>query len=89
MQDLYLSFADEAIAHGILFDSEQPLFRNIDVIGVIYKSTGEMLQGEDGPYPEMAPVPGWHVNVRLADDEDGADLQAHAVAPVTPVRVWA
>jgi hypothetical protein len=62
-------------------------YANIDTIGIIYKPTGEMLQGEDGPYPEMAPIEGWHVNVRLVG-EDAAALEPFEVSPVTPVRVW-
>jgi len=62
-------------------------FANIDTIGVIYKPTGEMLQGEDGEYPEMAPIAGWHVNVRLVG-EDGTALLPYAVTPTTPVRVF-
>jgi hypothetical protein len=63
-------------------------YANIDTIGIIYKPTGEMLQGEDGPYPAMAPIEGWHVNVRLAEGEDGAALELFAVTPEQPVRVW-
>jgi hypothetical protein len=62
-------------------------YANIDTIGIIYKPTGEMLQGEDGPYPEMAPIEGWHVNVRLVG-EDAAALEPFVVEPKTPVRVW-
>lgn len=65
----------------------RPNYRNIDTIGIIYKPTGTMLQGEDGEYPEMAPLDGWHVNVRLAG-EDGAALEPFVVAPAQPVRVW-
>lgn len=67
----------------------QPNFQNIDVIGVIHKPTGEMLSGVDGVYPEMAPIPGWHVNVRLVSGEDGSALEPFAVTPTSPVRVWA
>lgn len=63
-----------------------PNYRNIDTIGVIYKPTGEMLQGEDGEYPAMAPVEGWHVNTR---GEKHPDLLAYAVEVNTPIRVWA
>jgi hypothetical protein len=63
-------------------------YRNIDTIGIIYKPTGKMLQGEDGPYPEMAPIEGWHVNVRLVDGEDADALEPFVVEPQTPVRVW-
>jgi hypothetical protein len=103
MTDLYLAFTDEAAANAVLFTQEptewdeegnatafepRPNYRNIDTIGVIYKPTGEMLQGEDGEYPEMAAIPGFHVNVRLAPDEDGDPLQPYLVFPSTPVRVW-
>jgi len=63
-------------------------YANIDTIGIIYKPTGEMLQGEDGPYPEMAPIEGWHVNVRLADGEDAEALEPFVVQPKSPSRVW-
>jgi hypothetical protein len=62
-------------------------YANIDTIGIIYKPTGEMLQGEDGPYPATAPIEGWHVNVRLVG-EDAAALAPFVVEPKTPVRVW-
>ena len=64
-----------------------PNYANIDTIGIIYKPTGEMLQGEDGPYPAMAPIEGWHVNVRLVG-EDADALAPFVVEPKTPVRVW-
>jgi hypothetical protein len=63
-------------------------YANIDTIGVIYKPTGEMLMGEDGEYPEMAPIEGWHVNVRLVEGEDAEALEPFEVSPETPVRVW-
>jgi len=63
-------------------------YANIDTIGLIYKPTGEMLLGEDGEYPEMAPIEGWHVNVRLVDGEDAEALEPFEVSPQTPVRVW-
>jgi hypothetical protein len=63
-------------------------YANIDTIGIIYKPTGEMLQGEDGPYPEMAPIPNWHVNIRLVEGEDPEPLEPFLVEPKSPVRVW-
>ena len=103
MTDLFLKFESEAQANSVLYTQvptafaesgeaieheSRPNHRNIDTIGIIYKPTGEMLQGEDGPYPEMAPIEGWHVNVRLADGEDGAALELFAVTPEQPIRVW-
>lgn len=90
MQDLYLKFEDEAQATALLtqvnvtVDAEgnetasepRALFRNIDTLGIIYEPTGEML-------------PGWHVNVRVMDDEDASALLPFAVTPTSPRRVWA
>jgi hypothetical protein len=104
MTDLFLRFADEAEAQSILYTSvptefdeegnvtaadKRPNYANIDTIGIIYKPTGETLLGEDGEYPEMAPLPGWHVNVRLMPGEDAAPLEPFSVTPAQPVRVWA
>jgi hypothetical protein len=87
--DLCLRFPDKDTAVRTLYEYDHPLFRNIDTIGIIYKPTGEMLQGEDGPYPEMAPVEGWHVNIRLMPDEELEPLEPYLVYPNNPVRVWA
>jgi hypothetical protein len=104
MTPYYLKFADEAEANSVLITtvdeisdedgsiivqaSVTPNYANIDTIGLIYKLTGEMLMGEDGEYPEMAPIEGWHVNVRLVDGEDAEALEPFEVSPQTPVRVW-
>jgi hypothetical protein len=63
-------------------------YANIDTIGVIYQPTGEMLQGEDGEYPEMAPIEGFYVNIRLMPDEFADTLDPFVVYPKTPVRIW-
>jgi len=66
----------------------------IDVVGTIYKATGNMLTDDDGnEYPEMAPLDGWHVNLRLVTDAMQAEADALAdyvvdPEPVTPARVW-
>lgn len=88
--DYYLSFPDEASAKAVLYRIEGVVeatetteavegtqvqnFANIDTIGVIYKD-------------EQA-IDGWHVNVRLAEGEDGSTLAPFAVTPATPLRVW-
>lgn len=64
-----------------------------DVVGVIYEPTGNMLTDTEGnEYPEMAPVPGWHINIRLIGDARRADVEAvdatHGVTPSSPYRVW-
>ncbi|WP_302131620.1 hypothetical protein [Comamonas thiooxydans] len=35
----------------------------VDVVGVILRPTGEMLDSPDGPVPVLAPVPGYHINL--------------------------
>lgn len=63
-------------------------FANIDTIGIIYKPTGETTEQDGIDVPVMAPITGWHVNVRLVPDEDGSSLQPYQVNPATPMRVW-
>ena len=65
-----------------------PLFSNIDHIGVIYKPTGKMLQTDEGEVPEMAPLDGYHVNVRVVG-EDATALEPYKVEPKQPARGWA
>lgn len=86
MIDYHLKFADEAAA-AVLYDGERFKYPNTDVIGVIYKPTGVMLDTAEGPVPEMAPTDGWHVNVRCSEEQP--ELDAYAVQVKTPVRVWA
>jgi hypothetical protein len=102
--DKYLSFPDEAAAKAVLYriegaveateDTEAvegyevPNYANIDTIGVIYKPTGETTEQDGMAVPVMAPVEGYHVNVRVVD-EDAEPLQAFEVHPATPLRVWA
>ena len=66
----------------------------IDVVGVIYKPTGNMLVDDEGnEYPETAPLDGWHVNIRLIGDKMRDIVKAidaqYGVMPETPARVWA
>ena len=100
MIDLYLKFTDEAAATTVLYTQEpsawdeegnvtatepRPNFANIDIIGVIHKPTG----GTDAEgNPIMEALEGWHVNVRVVD-EDATSLEQYAVTPAVPVRVWA
>ena len=96
MKDFYLKFADEAEAVSILYTitpevlddegnvtqqaSTQPNYRNIDVLVPLVNNTD--------PENPVA-VPGWHVNVRLIDGEDGTALEPFSVIPTNPRRVWA
>lgn len=62
----------------------------LDIIGTIYQPTGETLTDAEGmEYPEMAPVSGYHANLREdLTDEQQAALPTIA-APATPMRKWA
>ena len=65
----------------------------IDVVGTLQEPTGTMLTDDEGnEYPEMAPMAGWHVNIRLVGDAVRETVEAldetHGVTPETPMRVW-
>ena len=64
-----------------------------DIIGLIHEPTGVMLNDAEGfEYPEMAPVPGWHINLRIRGDYMRDDAEAidaeYGVEPATPHRTW-
>ena len=84
MQDFYLKFTSEAQANDVLYtlvdEEKKPNYRNIDVLGTLVNNTD--------PENPVA-VPGWHVNVRLIDGEDGTALEPFSVIPTNPRRVWA
>ena len=99
MTDFYLKFTDEAEATSVLYTQEptawdeegnvtatepRQAYANISTIGIIYKPTGET-DAEGNPV--MAALDGWHVNVRVVG-EDATALEAFAVTPTLPVRVW-
>ena len=66
---------------------------SFDIVGLIHEPTGTMLTDAEGmEYPEMAPIPGWHVNLRIRGDYMRSDAEAidavSGVSPVTPHRTW-
>lgn len=100
--DYFLKFADQAEADSALFTEQTnvqgdvvetvkvPKYAAVDVIGTIYKPTGKVLPAPDGSgeaVEEMAPLEGWHVNVRHMGE--AAELAAYQVFPQNPVRGWA
>ena len=100
--DYHLKFTDQAEADAVLFTEQTnvqddivetvkvPRYAAVDVIGVIWKPTGKLLPAEDGSgdaLDEMAPVEGWHANVRHT--ADAPELDAYKVEVATPVRGWA
>ena len=101
-QDYCLKFKDAAEADSVLFDEQTnvqgdvvetikvPKYAAVDVIGTIYKATGKVLPAPDGSgdaVDEMAPLEGWHVNVRHT--AEAPELAAFQVSPKTPARGWA
>jgi hypothetical protein len=101
--DYYLQFESESTAMAVLYtqvptewDTEgtptatesRANYANIDVIGTIYKPTGEVQDTDDGPVPLMETLPGYHVNVRVMLGEDHTALEPFAVTPSTPQRTW-
>ena len=100
--DYHLRFTDQAEADSVLFTEQTnvqddivetvkvPKYAAVDVIGVIYKPTGKMLPAPDDSgdaVDEMAPVEGWHANVRHT--AEAPELVAFQVFPQNPVRGWA
>jgi hypothetical protein len=97
--DMYLKFADEAEANAALFTEQTnvqddvvetvlvPKYAAVDVVGQIFKPTGKMLKTDEGEVPEMAPLDGWHANVRHT--AEAPELEAFRVFPETPSRMWA
>ena len=96
--DYFLKFADQAEADAVLFNEQTnvqgdvvetfkvPKYAAVDVIGVIYKPTGNVLTTTEGEMPEMAALDGWHVNVRHT--AEAPELAAFQVFPQNPVRGW-
>lgn len=85
MTDLYLRFADRASFEAAGLQAE-PGALDLDVIGVISLPTGEI---EPMGGAIVAPIPGWHVNLRCSDGRDLSALATVTVHPAQPVRVWA
>ncbi|MCH1583374.1 MAG: hypothetical protein L7S63_09675 [Flavobacteriales bacterium] len=103
--DFYFSFASEAEAatalqpfyyqpeEGDAYLVKHSKGHSIDIIGVIYEATGNMFTDDEGmEYPEISPVPGWHVNLRILGDYMRAEAEAidtdFGVEPATPHRTW-
>lgn len=59
-----------------------------DIIGIIYKPTGNTLTDSEGmEYPEMAPIEGYHINFQ----QEVPELAEYKLTPQpdTPYRVYA
>ena len=70
----------------IAFES-RPKYPNTDIIGAIYRPTGNTLTDDEGfEYPEQAALEGYHVNIRAEAPIE--ELETYRVYPNSPVRVW-
>jgi hypothetical protein len=66
---------------------DKPNYDNIDIIGIIYKPTGEVETVEGIEVPVMADVGNYHVNVR--NYSEAPELDAYVVVPTNQYRTWA
>ncbi|CUA97918.1 hypothetical protein [Comamonas thiooxydans] len=90
---VYLKFADETAARLALapwiVDGLLPAYIGlaaVDVVGAVQCPTCNTVETPDGSVHEMAPVPGWHINL----SERVAELQQFEIsAPATPTRTFA
>ena len=101
--DYYLKFNDEAAmkaAFGTVetdtpfgMDAVHPLVQRmaVDIVGALYEDTGKKqtveFNGDKLTVPVMAPLEGWHVNLR--GDALPQELEQYRVEPKNPRRVWA
>jgi hypothetical protein len=89
---------DEEGNETVVLDGSPYLVANspdyaIDVVGTIMDATGKVLTDREGnEYPEMAPLPGWHINMRLSGEAFRSEVEAldklYGVVPTHPRRVW-
>lgn len=80
-------FTEETFAEGDVVETiMRPKYDAIDVIGIIYAPTGEMVDVDGEEVPEMVEVTGYHVNVRHTSE--APELEEFVVTPTTPTRVW-
>jgi hypothetical protein len=103
MNDYYLKTTDESTLWDLLLnldladthvgiDGAPIKFAKgiaLDIIGTIYKPTGNMITVDGLTFPEQVPVEGFHANIRgdlTAEQQAGLPLIS---APATPYRVWA
>lgn len=77
---------EEVTKTPIAFES-RPRFANTDIVGTIYRPTGNTLTDDEGnEYPEQEALDGFHVNVRA--EEPIEELEVYRVYPNAPARVW-
>tara|TARA_B110000858_G_scaffold55789_1_gene64833 strand:+ start:1047 stop:1355 length:309 start_codon:yes stop_codon:yes gene_type:complete len=101
MNDFYIKLTNEAAmptALSAFYNEEGELVSNtadyaIDVVGTLYDATGVTLTGaNEMDYPEMLPITGWHLNIRLMGDAHRDYVEelsaSYGVLVNSPNRVW-
>jgi len=86
-QKVYSEFDEDGIPVGE-FELQRVGQYDLDIIGTIYKPTGETTTEEGMIMPEMAAIEGYHANIRGITAEQAARLPTIA-KPNNPVRTWA
>jgi len=62
----------------------------LDIIGTMYRETGNMLTTDDGmEYPETEAISGYHANLREDLTAAQEAVLPTVAAPATPYRKWA
>ena len=101
MNDFYIKLTNEAAMLTVLsafYNEEGEFVSNtadyaIDVIGTLSEATGVTLTDANGmDYPEVSPITGWHLNIRLVGDAHRDYVEAlaasHGVSVNSPSRFW-
>ena len=78
--------------HGTIVSHPAVSHMAVDIIGLIYEPTGETYKilvpdGGEIDASVMAPLEGWHVNLRGDSLPEG--LEQYTINPTNPRRVWA
>lgn len=103
MNDYYLKAADATAlydvleAAGVVTEGDQGWHVTdahkyaLDVIGDVYKPTGETIQTDEGQLSWVQSVGGFHANLRVMTDDFDPSLLTDIIIdmPSNPVRGWA
>jgi hypothetical protein len=98
MQNYYLKFENQEQLESVLiandlaqiYDEQFAPKTNLDVIGLIYKPTGNIITTDGFEYPEKLPISGWHANIKadLTEEQEAVLTPFLVPEPIAPVRKW-
>ncbi len=84
---------DALMAAGLVADTEDGPCAipgvTLDIIGTIYKKTGETVMDGDELVEIVAPTPGWHANMIADLTSEQEDLLPLIPPPINPNRIFA